>query len=425
MARGQDRAEGGLPMGYLGASPPPTQPATWQRRIFVERPAELAALADELAQATVLAIDAEFSQPRRRTDGEPAHRLSLLQLAFDNDHRASYVVDAQRLADLSPLEEPLENADILKLFHGISADARVLAGRGLYPQHLLDLEAVSRSIFGQRESGLQAMLLRASGTRLDKSLQRADWARRPLTPAMIAYAARDAEMTYVLYKWLNRSFPAIVAAHELPANPMTPAVAGWILPALENSRSRSVDQLLYEAGLERDTAAQARDLAQALQAVAHPSQRARVLRLICDLELAQLAPQARPYLASPLAEERSGAARALGRLRDWQSQSALEDLREHDAVEDVRQAAATALEFLKKSPTKSVPHRERFSSTQPGGPRQWVVGDEEVPMQPDASDWRSALLQRFGASNDGEAGASGADSDEAQADDEDDSDEDE
>lgn len=417
MARGQDRAEGGPPMGYLGASPLPIQPVAWQRRIFVERPAELATLAEELANATVLAIDAEFSQPRMRTASEPSHRLSLLQLAFDNDYRASYVVDAQRLVDLSPLEAPLENGDTLKLFHGISADARVLASRGLYPQHLLDLEAVSRSIFGQRESGLQAMLLRASGIRLDKSLQRADWARRPLTPAMIAYAARDAEMTYVLYEWLKRHFPEIVAVHELPVNPATPEVADWMLPALESSRMRSVDQLLFDAGLERDTAAQARDLSQALQIVSYPSQRVRVLRVIGDLELAQLAPQVRLYLASPLAEERSGAARALGRLRDWQSHAALEDLREHDTVGDVRQAAATALEFLKKPATKSAPRHERISSPRPGGPRRWVVGEEDTPSKLDASDWRAALLQRFGASNEGDSDMPEARSGEAHADD--------
>ena len=177
MTRAQAPAESGDDGGYRGASPVPVQSSAWQRRVFVERPAELAALAGELASAHVLAIDAEFAQSRVRVPGEPAHRLSLLQLAFDNDYRTSYVVDALRLHDLQPLEAPLENAAILKLFHGISADARVLATRDLYALHLLDLEAVSRSIFGQRESGLQAMLLRACGMRLDKSYQRADWGR--------------------------------------------------------------------------------------------------------------------------------------------------------------------------------------------------------------------------------------------------------
>src|SRR5260221_2026403 len=233
MAQGQGETGG----GYWGATPPPIEPPRWQRRLFIERPVDLTALAAELATAHIIAIDAEFVQPRVRAPEDPTHRLALLQLAIDNEFGASYVVDAPRLADLSRLQPPLENGTILKLFHGISADARVLATRGLYARHILDLEAVSRSIFGQRESGLRAMLQRACGIRLDKSFQRADWGRRPLTPAMIAYAAHDAEMTYVLYGWLKMHYPWAVAAHEVPADPAPPPVAQWIVPVLEAPRS--------------------------------------------------------------------------------------------------------------------------------------------------------------------------------------------
>jgi len=407
MARAQGEAGG----GYWGATPPAIEPPTWQRRLFIERPADLAALAAELASAHVIAIDAEFVQPRVRSPDGPTHRLALLQLAIDNDFRASYVVDALRLADLSQLLPPLENGVILKLFHGISADARVLATRGLYARHILDLEAVSRSIFGQRESSLQAMLQRACGIRLDKSFQRADWGRRPLTPAMIAYAARDAEMTYVLYGWLKTQYPWAVAAHELPASPAPPPVAAWLVPVLEAPRMRAVELTLAEAGLSRDTATQERDLAGALAAVATPSQRTRLMRLISDLELAGLAPQLRLYLAAPAAEERAGAARALGRLRDWQSQQSLEALL-LDPVYDVRQAAVIALDLMKTGPSQPGPRRERpmhvaregalrspGSGGVPGshgGPRTWVVeGASTVAEVADANDWRASLRQRF------------------------------
>jgi hypothetical protein len=404
MARARDEArqeEGG---GYRGPTPPPVEPPSWRRRVFVERPADLAALAAELAAAHVIAIDAEFVQPRMRSHDEPPHRLALLQLAIDNEYRASYVVDTLRLADLSRLQQPLENGAILKLFHGVSADARVLATRSLYARHILDLEAVSRSIFGQRESSLQAMLQRACGVRLDKSFQRADWSRRPLTPAMIAYAARDAEMTYALYGWLQAHYPRAVAAHELPAVAAA-SVAAWILPALESPRLRSVEQSLDDAGLSRDTATQRDDLAQALAAVTLPSQRTRLMRLISDLELAGLAPELRPYLSSQAAEERAGAARALGRLRDWQSQQTIEVLL-HDPVQDVRQAAQIALEVMKKGPTQPAPRRERAepgSRHQPSGwhtgPRTWVVEGETTGAEAvDANDWRAALRQRFGGS---------------------------
>jgi hypothetical protein len=391
MARGK-----GEESGYRGASPPPSAPPTWQRRLFIDRRVDLPAIAAELADAHVVAIDAEFVQARVRSPSDPTHRLALLQLAIDNNYRASYVVDALRLNDLSPLQPALKNGAILKLFHGISADARVLATRGLYAHHTLDLEAVSRSIFGQRESGLQAMLQRACGVRLDKSLQRSNWARRPLTPAMVAYAARDAEMTYALYGWLSAHYPWAVALQETPAAPTPTPIAAWISPILESGRLGPVEQALADAGLMRDFETQARDLRQALAAVPHPHQRVRVMRLITDLDLVRLAPDLRPYLTARAAEERAGAARALGRLRDWQSQEALQALLE-DPVEDVRLAAQIALEFMKGSSAPAPRRDSRLASGGALGPRTWIVeGGSEPDVAPEPDDWRAALRARFG-----------------------------
>jgi ribonuclease D len=388
--------------GYRGESPPPVDAPAWQRRIFIDRRADLAALANDLATARILAIDAEFVNARVRGPSDPSHRLALLQIAADNDYRASYVVDALRLPDLSALEAPLADAAILKLFHGISADARVLATRDLYPRHTLDLEAVSRSIFGQRESGLQAMLQRACGVRLDKSLQRADWARRPLTPAMIAYAARDAEMTYALYGWLVAHHAWAIALHKEPADAPPLPVAPWVAAFVASPRSRPLDVLVAEAGLSRDQATQARDIRHAIGAVRQPHLRVRVMRLASDLELPDLAPELRPFLAARPAEERGGAARALGRLRDWESLAAIEALRD-DPVQDVRQAAETALELLKGPPR---PHRTTPRPERAGGARTWVVnGEEGEDGSMPAGDWRAALLRSFGAEADPSAQA--------------------
>ena len=241
--------------GYRGELPPPLAPPPRTRWTFVERPDELLRTAAALRGATVLAIDAEFMQVRVRGPDDPSHRLALLQLAAMPGAEGAYVVDPLRLTDLSPLEEPLQDGRLLKLFHGSGADTRVLATRGLVARHTLDLEAVSRSIFGQRESSLQSMLLRACGVRLDKSLQRSDWTRRPLTPAMLAYAARDAAMTLVLYTWLAAHYPWAIALHEEPEDEVAPAVAAWISPFLEGSRSQRVEWAVAEAGLEGNSPA--------------------------------------------------------------------------------------------------------------------------------------------------------------------------
>jgi ribonuclease D len=394
-------------VGYLGTSAPPIEAPSWQRRIYIERAADLAALCRDLMQADVLALDAEFSQPRIRLPEEPSHRLALLQLAVDGNYRASYVVDTQRIGDLSPLQAPFADAHILKLFHGIGSDAKVLATRGLVARNTLDLEAVSRSLFGQRESGLQTMLLRACGVRLDKSYQRADWSRRPLTPGMLAYAAQDAEMTLVLYRWLEAHYAWAVALHHTPADEVPPAVAEWVLPYLEGSRPRHAALAVAEAGIATNITAQEQALRQALAAVHHPPQRARVMRLITDLELTRLAPDLRPYLTAPASEERQSAARAIGRLHD---KSAIELIRPllHDPVQDVRQAALLALEQLSGSrpPVSRLPyahqphpvHQPHTAGRVTSGAVSAVKwsSEPEDDAAPVTGGWQEALRARFG-----------------------------
>lgn len=392
MARGRETAD--IEAGYRGLSAPPVVAPEWKRRLYIDRPSDLRELARTLGKASVLAIDAEFVQLRIRNAGDPAHRLSLLQFAIDDDHRTAWVVDALRLYDLSQLRDPLESPEILKLFHGVSADARMLATRGLVARHYVDLEAASRSIFGQSESGLQAMLQRACGVRLDKSLQRADWGRRPLTTAMVAYAARDAQMTYVLYGWLRENYPWALDLHEVGAEESTPQVADWLRPFLEGGRGRSAEMAVAEAGLSGKTQAVVRDLRAALAHMRHPSQRVRIFRVIGELGLKGMAEDVRPYLTSPASEERATAARALGRLHDDDARPTLQALM-HDDVEDVRAAAHHALEHRSAQGTGKL--------TREGGtaePARWTAeGDGESDVHPQ-DDWRSALRAHFGANGD-------------------------
>lgn len=377
---------------YRGETPPPDECPAWKRRIFIDRASDLLHLAQEMLEARVIAIDAEFTQVRRREPDDPPHRLALLQLALDNNYRVSYVVDTLRMADVSALQAPLASPTSLKLFHGISTDARVLATRGLVARHTLDLEAVSRSLFGQRESSLQHMLQRACGIRLDKSLQRADWARRPLTPAMVAYAARDAEMTYALYRWLETHYEWATTLYETPADAPTPDVAGWIAPYLEGRANRPVDQAVAEAGLAWNRDAQTRDLGAALDAVKFPAHRSRIMRMIADLGLTSLAPRLRESLDAWPSEERAGAARALGRLRDHEALPALRALQD-DPVSDVRVAAALAADFSRPTPSPT-PHEENSD-----GVRSWVVNGESTASAAPDDDWRAALRERFSATS--------------------------
>jgi len=216
--------------GYLGPVPPAGQLPPRGERLWIDRAEQLLYAVDILKKAGVIAIDAEFTQVRSRTQGDAlttVPRLALLQLAVDQH---CFVVDTLRLQNLVPLEAIVSNPVSVILLHGAGADMRVMAERGLNVAHYYDLEATCRSIFGQHESSLAAMLQRAFHMRLDKSLQRTDWTRRPLPPAMIAYAARDAEVTLALYHWLDEHYSAILQLHE--NNGVPDNVASWIEPFL-------------------------------------------------------------------------------------------------------------------------------------------------------------------------------------------------
>ncbi|MBA2682701.1 MAG: hypothetical protein H0U76_30460 [Ktedonobacteraceae bacterium] len=375
--------------GYLGSTPPIGQPPQRSERLWIDRPVQLLSAVDLLKQASLVAIDAEFTQSRSRAQNETssnAPRLALLQLAIENH---CFVVDALRLQDLSPLVQVVSNPAIAILLHGAGADMRVMADRGLHVQHFYDLEATSRSIFGQHESSLAAMLQRAFALHLDKSLQRTDWTRRPLPPAMVAYAARDAEVTLALYHWLDHYYRPILQLHGNTDQP--DPVASWIEPFLHGNSSLSPEMAVAEArtqGLIANKGQLVSDCRTAMALVKHPMRRSRLLRLIADLSLTQLVPEIVLLLEADTSDERAASARALGRL-DIKSALELVSLLLHDPVQDVRKAAQTAVRNLQN---KEQRHPRTAPVRAADGTRSWIIDNAtNQPASSDNNDWKSRL----------------------------------
>jgi hypothetical protein len=377
--------------GYLGPTPPPDKPPTKSERRWVDRPEQLLQAVDILKQAKVVAVDAEFSQVRLRMPGDvqtSSHRMALLQLAVEGH---CFVVDTLRLNNLAPLEAVVADPAIVVLLHGAGADMHVMAERGLTVVHYYDLEATSRSIFGQHESSLATMLHRALNIHMDKSLQRTDWARRPLPPAMVAYAARDAEMTLALYHWLDQHYAWALKLHENTGQ--AEAVAAWIDPFLRGTAIVSPDVAVAAAkaqGSILDDAQVYADCRAALATLIHPQRRNRLLRLIADLSLVQLAPDIEPLLQALTSDERAASARALGRLGVKQARSLLQPLLQ-DPVLDVRKAGQTALRSLgdKQARTPAPP-----STKLANGARSWTIG--ETNNAGDENDWKARLRAMMG-----------------------------
>jgi ribonuclease D len=374
--------------GYLGITPQPGLPPEKGQRAWIDRPEQLLLAIDSLKTAKVVAVDAEFTQIRSVVQtgvSTTSHRLALLQLAID---KHCFVVDALRLHDLSSLAAVVEDPSIVILLHGAGSDLRVMAERGLNVAHYFDLEATSRSIFGQHESSLAAMLQRALHVRLDKSLQRTDWTRRPLPPAMVAYAARDAEMTLALYYWLNEHYSWALKLHE--STNLQEPVAAWIEPFLRGSSPMPAEVVVAEA-IEQGTITNQEQLVAdcraALTTITHPMRCNRLLRLIADLSLVELATEIEPLLTAKPAEVRAGAIRALSRLNVEHAKELIRPLL-HDPVQDVRKAAQTALRAqVNKEPHSNVASRVKSAD----GTRSWIVGDSNETDTTDENDWKARL----------------------------------
>lgn len=374
--------------GYLGVTPPPGKLPEKGQRTWVDRPEQLLHVVKALGKSNIVAVDAEFTQVPLRGQNNVvtySQRLALLQLAIDGQ---CFVVDALRLNDLSPLTSVVENPAIIILLHGAGSDLRVMAERGLNVAHYYDLEATCRSIFGQHESSLAAMLQRAFQFRLDKSLQRTDWTRRPLPLAMVAYAARDAEMTLVLYYWLDEHFRWALKIHE-STNQQEP-VASWIEPFLRGSSPVPADVAVAEAmeqGIILNQEQLVVDCRAALMSLTNPMRRSRLLRLLADLALVELFPEIESLLSAQTAEERAAAIRALNRLDGARSKALILPLL-HDPVQDVRKAVQTAL----RTPINREPGSKwtmPIKSTD--GTRRWTVGETGETSSADETDWKARL----------------------------------
>ncbi len=112
-----------------------------------------------------------------------------------------YLVDPLAISDLSPLWPIFANRDIEKIFHAAEYDLICLKRDfGYRFANIFDTMVAAR-ILGRESVGLGAMLNEAFGLEVDKRYQRANWGKRPLPQAQLAYARLD---THYLIDLRNR-----------------------------------------------------------------------------------------------------------------------------------------------------------------------------------------------------------------------------
>jgi len=122
-------------------------------------------------------------------------RVCLLQVRVAD---RSFVVDGLALHEHRPLAGLLREPGITKILHGSEFDVLLLKRELQIPlRGLYDTMHAAR-ILGERGLSLDKLVAREFDVRLDKSFQRHDWARRPVLPAALHYAALDVRYLHEL-----------------------------------------------------------------------------------------------------------------------------------------------------------------------------------------------------------------------------------
>lgn len=124
------------------------------------------------------------------TEADSLHRYneSLCLIQF-SDGQHYELIDPLAIDDLSPLGDYLAKASCW--MHGADYDMHMLRqGLGVVPEQVFDTQIGAR-LLGVRKFSYSDLVYQYMGVELEKSSQKADWAKRPLTPVMEQYALND------------------------------------------------------------------------------------------------------------------------------------------------------------------------------------------------------------------------------------------
>lgn len=138
----------------------------------------------KLQQSSELAVDLECENNLHHY----GMYISLIQISTRD---TQYVFDMISLKELGKLQEILESTDILKVFHDVSFDLRILNYQyNCKPKYIRDTK-LAATFLKKNAIGLKELLQTYFGIEKEKKFQMADWTARPLKKGMLEYAADD------------------------------------------------------------------------------------------------------------------------------------------------------------------------------------------------------------------------------------------
>jgi ribonuclease D len=159
---------------------------------------KLAAFLPVVKSAAWLALDTEADSLHAYPE-----KVCLIQISTTEGDR---LVDPLAGIDINPFLDALAGRELI--FHAADYDLRLLRKHHEFtPSVIFDTMLASR-LLGERQFGLSSLVEKFLGVKLDKGSQKADWARRPLTEKMEAYARNDTHHLKPLEQKLNAELRA-------------------------------------------------------------------------------------------------------------------------------------------------------------------------------------------------------------------------
>ena len=168
---------------------------------LIQDDAALRALCARLAGAEWIALDTEFMRVRTYSA-----RLCLIQVATPE-----VIACIDPLAvNIDPLLDLLYEPRALKVLHAARQDLEVFFDiRQAVPAPVFDTQIAAALTGYDDQIGYSALVEKITGQLLPKVNQRADWAARPLTPELVAYAADDVRYLCKVYRHLEQKLAAL------------------------------------------------------------------------------------------------------------------------------------------------------------------------------------------------------------------------
>lgn len=151
--------------------------------IFIETSTALAELVQQLQREPLLAVDTESNNMYAYRE-----QVCLLQVS---SRTADYIIDPLKVDNMHPFGDLLADDSIEKVFHAAEFDVMSLKRDFDFTFRNIFDTMIAARIIGYESFGLGSLLEGQFGVESDKSHQRDDWGKRPLSLESLRYAQKD------------------------------------------------------------------------------------------------------------------------------------------------------------------------------------------------------------------------------------------